>query len=334
MHTSLDAAAHFAPTFDEGLSNHLPMALHALHRLGASAGQRAAFTAAYAPRLAVRAGVLADAPLADWPAHIGQRAAFEPLRAHMAHALATQGLTAVLRDAVPRLLPGAGGDAFHGLIRTAHALDAGHAGELAQALAYWAASALVLRAPAAPWPEGRLAPQPWLHAVLALPRPAHPDVDKPRIALRMAAWATAEGFDAAATALAVDAEPQHTVDALARLAARLYAQTRNFTALHLVTSLWALRSLGPWLPDRAQAVRTYAVAVAAGLHAARLAPAHLAALDAPLPARAPWAALRAAACASTDDHAAKFVWACACWHGVTGDGVFAAAATQAVGEAA
>ena len=35
-------------------------------------------------------------------------------------------------------LPGVAAAAFHGLIRTAHAVQSGHAGEVAAALAYWA----------------------------------------------------------------------------------------------------------------------------------------------------------------------------------------------------
>lgn len=330
LDADLDAAARFAPSFDHGLSSHLAMTLHAQHRLGASAEQRAAFWAAYTPHLAAREPALPDGPWREWQSHLGQVSAFEPLRAHFAHAIATRGLPAVLAEALPLLPPGSGGDAFHGLIRLGHALDAGHAAEQAQALAYWASCAQPLRPAHAAWPAGTLTPPDWVARVLALPRPVHPDLEKPRISLRMAAWATADGFDAAATALAEGRTPaaaQATVDALAALAARLYTQTANFTVLHVITSLWALRTLLPHTPDPVQAVRAYGVALAAGLHAGRLGTEHLSLLDAPLPPPVDWPALRAHACASTDDHAAKLVWACAQWAGVTGDAVFQAAAS-------
>ncbi|MCA0177947.1 MAG: questin oxidase family protein [Proteobacteria bacterium] len=330
LYADLDAAARFAPSFDNGLSSHLAMTLHAQHRLGASAGQRAAFLAAYTPQLTRRDAAWADGPLANWPAHLGQRHAFEPLRAHFAHAIGVQGLPTVLAQVLPHLLPGAGGDAFHGLIRLGHALDAGHAPEQAQALAYWACCALPLRPAQAVWPVGTLAAPAWLAGVLGLPRPVHPDLEKPRIALRMKAWATAQGFDAAATALAVGATPASavaTVDALAAQAARLYAHTANFTVLHVITSLWALRMLLPHTPDPVQAVRTYAVAMAAGLRAARLGAAHADLLRTPVPPPLDWATLRAHACASTDDHAAKFLWACEQWAGVSDDAVYLAAAS-------
>lgn len=330
LSADLDAAARFAPSFDNGLSSHLAMTLHAQHRLGASAGQRAAFFVAYTPQLALRGTAVSDGPLADWPTRLGQMQAFEPLRAHFAHAIATQGLPTVLAQALPHLLPGAGGDAFHGLIRLGHALDAGHAPEQAQALAYWASCVLPLRPVQAVWPAGMLAVPAWLAGVLGLPRPVHSDLEKPRIALRMKAWATAQGFDAAATALAVGSTPAGalaTVDALAAQAARLYAHTANFTVLHVITSLWALRTLLPHAPDPVQAVRSYAVAMAAGLRAARLGAAHADLLRTPLPPSRDWVTLRAHACASTDDHAAKFLWACEQWAAVSGDAVYLAAAS-------
>ena len=74
----------------------------------------------------------------DWLALRGQTDAFAPLRATFAAALARDGRDAVLRAALPALLPGVAAAAFHGVIRTAHAVEAAHDGELAAALAYWA----------------------------------------------------------------------------------------------------------------------------------------------------------------------------------------------------
>ena len=120
LHDLLDDSQTHAPEFNGGLTTHLPMALHALHGLGASDARLRAFAARHAdhPR---------DAP-----------PEFLALRAHHLAALERDGEDAVLRNVLPALLPGVAAGAFHGLIRTAHAVEAGHRGELASGLAYWA----------------------------------------------------------------------------------------------------------------------------------------------------------------------------------------------------
>lgn len=301
-----DLAAH-APEYDRGLSNHLPMVLHALQQLGAAPARLADYAASYATRLEARGRPLAPALLPGWPALCGQMHAFEPLAAHFAAALAQQGREATLAQALPRLMPGVGAGAFHGLIRTAHALEAGHDGELAAGLAYWAAAWLPLRDPQAAWPAMALALPDWLAAVQAVAI-AGP-LPQPRITLRLQAVAATPGFDAAASALMVDPA---TLRALAGHAAALYAATGNFTVLHAVTACRALAVLMPRLPEpalRTQAMREFALALGAALHAARLTrfdPAD----HPPPPAPLDWPALHTAAIAASDDHTAKLVHAC------------------------
>lgn len=336
LHALLDRGlqAH-APEYDHGLSNHLPMLLHALQQLGATPARLADHAADYAVRLARRDKPAAARPhtLADWAARRGDMAAFEPLQAHFATVLARQGRAATLREALPRLMPGVGAGAFHGLIRTAHALEAGHDGELAAGLAYWAAAWLPLREPAAPWPAMDHALPEWLAALQGVTIDGA--LPQPRIVLRLQAVAATPGFDAVAGALRVD---RTTLRALAEHAAALYAVTGNFTVLHAVTACRALAVLMPQLADptaRTQALREFALALGAALHAARLtrfAPAD----HPPPPAPWGWPALRAAAIAARDDHTAKLVHACwqlgQRWPAAAGGiaEVWAQAATRAV----
>ncbi len=62
------------------------------------------------------------------------------LHAHFADAIARDDMDPVLRAGVPALIPGVAAAALHDDIRTAHAVGAGQPGELATALAYWAAA--------------------------------------------------------------------------------------------------------------------------------------------------------------------------------------------------
>lgn len=327
LHALLDAGQAHAPEYDHGLSNHLPMLLQALHALGASPGRLEAYARRYAERLEPASPPAAA--LARWTDALGHRGAYPALRATFAGMIERQGARATLADALPLLMPGVAAGAFHALLRTAHAVQAGHDGELASGLAYWAAAYQTLGTSDVPASLPRSLPD-WVAAVLALPPPGDPGVEVPRIVTRMVAWSHAPGF--AAVAASLDAATP--LDDLARFAADAYAATRNFTVLHVVTSCQAMRMMAPWQPDPEAARRHYTIAVAAGLRAARLVPAMLAATRPDLPAPLPWPKVIAAAMASDDDHLAKLVHACraldAALGAAPGGEVFRAAASQAV----
>ncbi|GCL65254.1 questin oxidase family protein [Pseudaquabacterium pictum] len=289
----LDAGAGFAPEFGDGLSNHLPMALVALKRLGAGDARLQAFADGYATRLQP-APPSRPWPAGDpWTSRLGDPAAWPAYRSLFAEWLANEGSAAVLEQVLPMLMPGCGAAAFHGLIRTAYALQAGHAGELADGLACWAARHL----PLGPLPAraGRQAdPLPLLRRLPALPS------DHPLIFQRMQAAAASPALQAVVAGLAVDAG---TLQRLARLGAQAHAGSGNFTALHLVTSAHAMRVLLPFADDPLPALRWYWQAWVAAVAAAGLQ-----ALP-PVPLQ-PWRAIVAAALASDDDHLIKLVDSC------------------------
>ncbi|MFG6467437.1 questin oxidase family protein [Roseateles sp. BYS87W] len=294
LHRLLDAGQAWSATYGGRMSNHLPMAQQALLELGASAEQLQAFTEAHETVLEPRA--------AEPPARIvlardlGRPASDAAWRAHFTARMAVAGTPTALREALALLLPGAGTIAFHGLIRTGHAVLAGHDAELAAGLAHWASHFMPL--PVLPAEE----PLPWpdaLQALQQLPRPA--DVTGRFIACRMEAWGAVPGFAAAAARL--PAGPDALRD-LALLAARTYAATGNFTVLHLLTACHALAVLEPWWPTPALAPG-FVVAAAAGLLASGATPALV--LDTP-PTR-PWPTLISAACAQHDAHVIKLTHA-------------------------
>ena len=117
LHRHLDAALVFGPSYNGRLSNHLPMALHAAWELGAESERLQAQIEDEAPKLV--------------------RAAPSAMQMEIAAEIEAEGAEAMLRRHVPRLVTMPHAGLFHGMIRTAHAWEAGHAGELAAALAYW-----------------------------------------------------------------------------------------------------------------------------------------------------------------------------------------------------
>jgi hypothetical protein len=303
--TALDHSLRFDAEYGQRLANHLPMLLVALHRLGASGDRLSEASATYAQKLH------AMPPLHAWPAGspwrepLGQPAAWPAYRDLFTSWLHEEGAGDTLRQALPGLMPGCGAAAFHGMIRTAYAVDAAHRAELAHALAYWAARWLDLgvqhdaetRAP----PPGTVAdPAPLLRAAAAVPGVASSTSTYIAECVFHAGWQP--GFADAVAGLRLDAG---TLPRLARHAARLYARSGHFAVLHLATSAWALRVLLPFVEDLPVALAGYwrAYAAASASCAARLQLK-------PPPKPLPWPQLVERALASDDEHRVKLVHAC------------------------
>lgn len=290
----LDEGARFDAEYRGGLSSHLPMALTALHRLGADDARLQSFAQRYAKRLS-RARAPQPWPAGDaWRGRFGERAAWPAYRSLFREWLAVEGAAPVLSQALPALMPGCGAAAFHGLIRVAYAVQAGHAGELADGLAYWACRFL---------PLGDLTD--------AAGREADPEVllrglpaGQSTANLIFERMRDAAGTAALRTAVPLLAVGPATLELLAHLAAQAYADSGNFTALHLVTSCHAVRVLTPFFDDDpAPAWRWYWQAFAAAVMAAGLKPR-------PRVPALPWPRIVEAAIASDDDHVIKLVDSC------------------------
>lgn len=317
LHTLLDASLQHPPEYRAGLTSHLPMALHALHRLGAPDSRLEAFFATYAQCFGEVRPRPAVAPIADWAVARGRFDGFDALRATFALAIASRGREPVLREALPALWPGLAAAAFHGPIRLAHAAESGHDGELAAALAYWAA-----RWQAVPAPRDSGQPldfDDWagkVEAASAQFRSAEPLISG---RIREAGGDTA--FHALAGRLALEAG---LVSRLSRWAAAWYAETGNFTVLHMVTGLRALRVLLPWAGDPHAALVSAlpaltAAALASSVRERRPVPGDV----------APWATIVHSAIASDDDHVIKLVQACVELAGIDGEEAYRAAAHRA-----
>ena len=306
LHALLDANLQLDAEYDGGLANHLPMALVALQALGASDARLQAFAATYRRKL-VSAPTAADWPAGEaWGSRLGVAGAWSAYRSLFAQWLTRDGHDAVLRQALPALMSGCGGAAFHGLIRTACAMRSGHDGELADGLAYWACCHLQLHAGAGE-DEGDtddpgMVLQALRHALDGW------RANQRLIVQRMQAAALQAAFAPQTRRLRIGAD---SLGALARLATRLYAQGGNFTVLHLVTSCHALRLLLPYLDEPLPALRSFWAAYAAG--AASLPDSAWALVPQPLPLPLPtavvdWPQIAAKAISADDEHVIKLVY--------------------------
>jgi hypothetical protein len=279
------------------------MALGALDALGADDETLAKFSNRYSTRLRP----LRDAaPLAseDFRASIGSSTALVRLTRTFETALGARGRNTVLNETLPSLLPGLWGGAFHGLIRTAYALDAEDDAELAQALAYFVTVAAPLRALPVPRP-GATKTARELFAQAADDTKLKKGFHGRLIVDAMRAAADQPGVDDRVAALRVGPD---TLDDLAGAALDLYLRSLDFTALHAVTSTHALRLVLPHLDARDQelALRYHFQALLVAMLSIRV-PGESPVAGSSTP---DWPALVARALTSTDDHDVKFVFSC------------------------
>jgi len=290
----------FSASYANGMANHLAMALVALDRLGASDDRLREFAAMYQQRL--RAKPEAEAKQA----------------AKFAAELQEKGREAFLRDAACRLTPGLASEAFHGLIRTAYAVDSGDDTDLPDAITSWVLGYEEL---------GRFEELRWDKAVDAFtainrddrfPR----DLAGRSITGRIRKIIAIPAFDDYRFGIR-----NLELGDVAKIAALLFLATGDFTILHLVTACHATRILRPYLA--VDAVSHLGVAMIAAYASigrpdfdADLQPAR----DLP-----DWPSLAARTILSDDEHDLKLVYSCLQEEAEYGWGLHQMAASTRVG---
>lgn len=321
LHQGLEEAQAFGPAFDGAMSNHLPMALHAAWELGADAWRLQALLDHERPRLArarpatqaqqdsarraAQRHMAGSAGADEWMVYRGQPEAYPWLQAYFAALLAGQQAAQVLGSHLEGLLRSPHAFAFHGLIRTAHAWEGGHRGELAAALATWAAWWELLPAGR---PDGEaMAPQDWAEALRSRTQGWRSEL--PMIIYRMRSAAETPVYAGLAERLAPVAGLARRREQLLAVAREAYLHSRNFTVLHLITGLRALRVLLPLLPlsvEQQPLVAALDRAAVAGWMAGRLQ------WQDAVPSAEPvsWPVLHRTALAQEDEHVIKGVHAC------------------------
>lgn len=196
--------AHRYSPFYRGNANHLPMALASLDAMGATDAQLDRFARVYASQLEPLGGHESARILANRSA-LDERG--------FGDVLSTKGFSTLL-----------GAGAFHGVIRTAFAIESEDRDELAHALSYWESSAAL--------------------------RPGG-------IAQRMAEAAASPRLAGVLAAF------PRELDGLAAIVLRAYVATRDFTLLHGVTGCQAARIVLPFFAEPSEALQSLRHALAA-----------------------------------------------------------------------
>ena len=282
----LDDELAYDPVTVQAFSDHLPMVLVALDRLGASDARLAEFADHYTQSLL--------------PARDSVRAARDRYSAEVA----ALGIDGAVRAHLPRFVPGIGSAAFHCVIRLAYAVEARHAGQVAAALANFEEFDEPLSAtppPEAPGDQGG-DPLALLAGLCAHPALAGRDFGTGSISGAMAQVAAMPEFTETAGLAVRD-------DSLARIAAAaraLHACTGDFTALHAVTGTHAVRVLLPFLDDAQQALALRFLFQSMSAAYLTIATPPIEPVDV---MRAPqWDDIVAAAFASDDEHVVKLAY--------------------------
>lgn len=303
----LDEELAYDATTVSHLTNHLPMALVAIERLGADDDRLRAFSERYQHRLVPVEPAEPIGSFDEWRAARGRRGVYGAARGFLDDAVDRHGQDAVVRRCLPELVDGIGGGAFHGVIRLAYALEVQRPARVAAGLAYLTQ----VYTPLGERGAGGARTDDPVAALVALRGDAElvAAAGEGNIGQRMAQVAAHPGFRGVVDWLAVDeATPSRLVGA----ATALYAVTDDFTALHGVTGSHAITILQPYVEDREQLCACWFQALAAA-YLTIGAPA----LSDPTEALGPWLdappsweEVAAAGAADDDEHVGKLVYSC------------------------
>ena len=128
------------------LSNHLPMVLVALHRMGTDDARLDAYCRIYHEKngLVPVPGPIGAIARDNWREFLGQREREGDYRLFFANEVARLGAAQTATAYLPHLFPGLAASALHALMRMAYATMTDSDEETGIALAYWAATYLSL----------------------------------------------------------------------------------------------------------------------------------------------------------------------------------------------
>lgn len=318
----------YAPEFAGFLSNHGPMGIEALSRLGREAAIPE-WVAWYEPRLENRWSGRRPITAQDWRDALGDRSRYADWVEFFNRQLAEASWKQVVAEWASKLAAGLSGSATHGLIRTGHALRSlaqndtpERQRELCSALAYWGAS---YRALPEAHSESRLTIEGAVQVLPLLPedQQAQRDWDSKVSALTE--------FAPIIDLVELNDVPQ-SLSLLTKTFAGLYLANaglprRVIIPIHAVTSAAAVRNLVPYVtPVTAHALVRYVWQAGAAItvgHAVHREPVGV-------DSAGDWDDLIDRAVAGRDEHAIKFVEACRNEFKLTAEPIFFAAASDAV----
>ena len=237
-----------------GRSNHVPMVLIALYRMGATPQQMQRYADGFdlAPGVAPADGARKEAITREtWRSQLG-RGGFPSYVAFFDGWIQQASIEAVLKEAAPILMKGPSCVAYHALLRLGYALDYGSKEEAAYSLAYWASSFY-------PGPDfdarGEAVAADALLADLIKGAAAVSLKQSGNIDGRIrAVYGARELAKLWKPVRLPDSNPLETISGLIL---ETFAQSQHFTLLHALTSCQSLRLLIPYLGDPREGLIAY-----------------------------------------------------------------------------
>jgi hypothetical protein len=336
MEAALARLARTGPEYHGGLANHGPMASEALVVMDRPDAV-VPWVDYYRKRLVDRPSGTRPIAAADWFEALGQEPRVGDWIVFFDRRVEERPWKAVLSEWVPRLSPGIIAAAFHGVIRTAHAvrsLDAketpARRRELAEGLAYWAATYEVLPE-SRPRVAGHRTPAQAIADVRAVPDDERQSYGN--ITDRLAPLDAFPPFAGVADLVDATGDASAFVSNLTETFAHAYLVNvprggSVITYLHGVTGPSAMRLLLPHLDAAACAeMLRYGWQGAAGVYAAS---GGVAEAEKALPPSGSFDDLIDRAIATRDEHAIKFTEACRRENALNPKPVYFAAAKDAV----
>jgi len=285
------------------LANHLPMALVALEKMGASSSRLCDFRDNYVKRLEPRSTVFeSEITKQNWKQFLGQNKYHLEYLNYFKQSLERTDLKQVLSDHLPTLFQGVAGGAFHGLIRLGYALETQNVEEIYQSLGYWAISFLDLGIRNQEAITNEKSPSEIFLALSDEFSGFRPDA--PNIARRMELIGQLESFQSICRQIKVADVNYQTI---APLVLTLFAQTQDFTALHAVTSTHAYRIVSRYFGDTGTSAHCLFIALAAAYVTIRAPAIRKLSL---IHHSVSWQGLMDTAVNSNDDHIPKIVFTC------------------------
>jgi hypothetical protein len=312
-----------------GTVNHLPMALFALSRMGASDERLIDYFRWWEGNRALpRRDSGREIGRNDWHQHIGEPQMFDALSDCFRRWVLDSGSTEVFGAVLPRVSCGVAAAAFHGLIRLAYGIEADHAGEIGAGLATLCSRYVDLGIEVDRTPSTASVKAAFAKLADVLGGAAFTGqgiIGKMRAAASDPRFAAAFSWPPIGPALLAE---------LARASIALYWQTADFTVLHMVTTVHAARVLFGRFPELAtdDAIRALWVAACAAYASVGAPLLSEVALASEVP---PWEKIFADAVPSKDDHVIKMTYTCHCETIRYGNPLYHAAAARlvAVGKA-
>ncbi len=143
----LEKASLYLPTYQNGMSNHLPMVLIALSRIGAKVSDIKKFYAQYIDKLILipdNGDNIAAITHDNWRIYLGSNEYYKAYSSYFSEECQQLGHTVFLNQYIGLLANGIGSGAFHALIRLGYALDLYNdnetlgMSEIVASISYWA----------------------------------------------------------------------------------------------------------------------------------------------------------------------------------------------------